>query len=364
MLGAIDWGAYWVKTAEDLAGGVFENRAGMNRKQLFIILKLAVVVAAVCWLRARVDFVGVGNILRNVHLGYLVLAVVFGWVPILISSFRWQTLLKPLGIVISLRALACVAQIGQFFAILVPGIAGDDGTRFFYISRLAPGRVKQACSTVLLDRVLGFASLFALTSICIPMNWSVMGSQPATRWVAVGFLSTGACVLFCGIGFLVIQTALLERMCSEIKSRFLKFPLVGELMDVAVTFARNRRSLCLVAGAALATQALICCGFWSAGRSVGIQYPLWGWMSFVPVILVANVLPVTFAGIGVRDYLLFLFLGSAAGASAQADQIAALSMLMLFSTFFLAAMGGLVYLVYKPPAKSVSKVEIPSELKV
>jgi len=64
------------------------------------------------------------------------------------------------------------------------------------------------------------------------------------------------------------------------------------------------------------------------------------------------VLPITFAGIGVRDYLLFLFLGSSLNGGG--DRLAALSLLLLGYTLFSALVGGVVYLFYR--AKPASRV--------
>jgi len=320
------------------------------------LLKLTVVVSALFWLRGRVDLAGVGKVLAGANFWFLGLAVFLSWTPIFVSSFRWRTLLNTLGLSIPLAALACITHIAQFFAVLVPGVAGDDGTRFFYISRLAPGRVKQACSTVLLDRAVGFTSLFVLTAACIPLNWELLSAQPSTRWVGVAFLCIGASLFLFSLLFLGLKRTYLEGLCLKIKMRFSGSSWIGELMDIATVFSGNRGRLCVVGAAALITQIFICCAFCSAGHAVGIHLPLWAWMSFVPVILVAGVLPVTFAGIGVRDYLLFLFLGAAAGVGAGADQIAALSLLMLLSTLFLASLGGVVYLVYKPAKHAVPPV--------
>ena len=330
----------------------------MNRKVLSTLIKILVVVAAVVWLRRKVDFAGVGRVLAAVNVWFLALAALLSWVPIFIAAFRWQVLLKTLDIPVPFPVLASVVHIGQFFAVLLPGVAGDDGTRFIYISRQAQGRAKQACSTVLLDRLLGFASLFILTTICIPLNWNVLVSRPATRWVGVGFLAAGVSMLSLGALFLLCKQTLLERFAVKIKSLFSGSALIAELSDVALTFAGNRAGLCLVCAAALVTQVLICGAFWSAGNALGIHLPLWAWMSFVPVILVASVLPITFAGIGVRDYLLFLFLGSSMQAGVGADQIAALSLIFLVFTLLLAAIGGLVYLVYKPGAKPNAAVTV------
>jgi uncharacterized protein (TIRG00374 family) len=327
----------------------------MNRKALLTFLKIMVVLSAMVWLRGKVDMANVGRVLANANLWYVFVAAALYWTNVFMAGLRWQLLLKTLSIRIPLRTLVAITHIGQFFTLFLPGVAGDDGTRFVYIARLAPGRVKQACSTVLLDRTLGFASLFILTTVCIPINWNVLQNQQTTRWVGVGFLTAGVLMLSLCAVFLACKKTFLENSFHKVQSLFPGSYFISELVEVALAFTGNRARLCLVSAAALLAQALVCCAFWSAGSAVGIHLPLWTWMSFVPVILVASVLPITFAGIGVRDYLLFLFLGAAVHMGAGSDQIAALSLLMLLCSLLLAVIGGLVYLVYKPAAKSLPK---------
>ena len=78
--------------------------------------------------------------------------------------------------------------IAQFFSIFLPGSAGDDLTRMLYISRLAPGRVGEACATVLLDRFIGLTSVLLLALFCVPWQWSLMSDfKLQTHWIAVGY---------------------------------------------------------------------------------------------------------------------------------------------------------------------------------
>jgi uncharacterized membrane protein YbhN (UPF0104 family) len=119
---------------------------------------------------------------------------------------------------------------------------------------------------------------------------------------------------------------------------------------LARTFADNRGTLALVTVAALFTQSMICVVFYLAARAVGIELPLLSWMSFVPVIVASGALPITFAGIGVREYLLLLFVGGTA-AGVDQERILAASILILAIAVAMALIGGMVYLVYRPVAK-------------
>ena len=327
----------------------------MKQKVIYPLLKLAVVSAALFWLSRRVDFAGVWRVLSEAKTGWLALAALLVLVPVLIAGFRWKILLGTLGIRLPAGRLALICQIGQFFGVLVPGLAGDDGTRLLYVSRLAPGRASQACSTVLLDRLIGLCCLFALSLVCIPLNWSLLSMQSSTRAVAIGFLVAGSAVIgSCALLFCLSRSQL-ETLVQLVRCRFPTSRIAGEWAAAADIFARNKAALSVVAVAALCAQILICAMYWTVGMAVGIEVTLLVWTSFVPVIALAGVLPITFAGIGVRDYLLFLFLGSSLHGGG--DRLAALSLLLLGYTLFSALLGGVVYLFHR--AKPASQV-LPS----
>ena len=330
----------------------------MKQRLIYPLLKLAVVGAALFWLSRKVDFAGVRRVLLDANVSWLALAAVLTLTPVWISGFRWSTLLGTLGINLPPGRLGLICQIGQFFGVLVPGLAGDDGTRLLYVSRLAPGRASQACSTVLLDRLIGFCCLFAVSLVCIPLNWPLLSAQNSTRAVGCGFLIAGSGVVTCCAVLLCLSRSKLEKVVGTVSGLFPSSRLVKDWAAAADMFACHKTALLGVAVAALCTQVLICMTYWTVGRAVGIEQPLLVWMSFVPMIAVAGVLPITFAGIGVRDYLLFLFLGSSL--EGGADRLAALSLLLLSYTLFSALIGGCVYLFYR--ANPVSRVSPPRSL--
>lgn len=101
--------------------------------------------------------------------------------------------------------------------------------------------------------------------------------------------------------------------------------------------------------AALLTQILLCFLFYLAGVAVGITVPFFVWPTFVPIVLAANAVPITVAGLGVREYLLVLFLGVIAqveGERALAASFVAFSMILT-----VGLLGGLLYIFYRPRAK-------------
>ena len=322
----------------------------MFRKLLFVLIKLLVAFAAVFWLQKKVDVHNVVRVLREADPVFVCGAFLISIMNLLNGGFRWNRLLDALRIPIPMGTLTCIAQIGQFFAVFLPGTAGDDVTRLVYIARLAPRRVREACATVLLDRVIGLSCLFTLAFFCIPSNWSLLQGQASTRWIATGFSAVGGSVLLAGVLFFSLNAATLKRLVDVFESRLKRFKIAAELAELARTFADNRGTLALVTVAALFTQSMICVVFYLAARAVGIELPLLSWMSFVPVIVASGALPITFAGIGVREYLLLLFVGGTA-AGVDQERILAASILILAIAVAMALIGGMVYLVYRPVAK-------------
>jgi uncharacterized protein (TIRG00374 family) len=324
----------------------------MKQKVIFPLLKLAVVSAALFWLSRRVDFAGVWRVIRDAHRGALAVAALLSMLPVLISGFRWRTLLGTLGIDLSAARLALICQIGQFFGVLVPGVAGDDGTRLLYISRLAPGRASRACVTVLLDRFIGFCCLFVLALVCIPMHWALLGAQSTSKWVASGFFAAGLGVLSCCALLFCLTEAQLRNLIAKVQRRFPNSKILNEWAAAADVFSQNKPALLRVAALALCGQLFVCCSYWAVGSALGIEAPLTFWVSVVPVILLSGVLPITFAGIGVRDYFLFLFLGSFS--TGTGDRLAAVSLLLLGYTLLLALLGGVAYLFYRVKPKEAA----------
>lgn len=321
----------------------------MFRKILYTLLKLLVASAAVYWLQRKVDAQNVLRVLRDADPGFFGGAFLLGLLNLLNGGFRWNRLLSALQISIPVGTLTAIAQIGQFFGVFLPGTTGDDVTRLVYIARLAPGRVREACATVLLDRVIGLSCLFMLAFVCIPANWSLLQGQPSTRWIATGFLFAGGAVLLGSVLFFSLSDVTLNRLINRFESLLKRFGFVTELAAMARAFAGSRSTLALVIAAALLTQSMICAVFYLAGRAVGIELSLVSWMSFVPVIVASSALPITFAGIGVREYLLLLFVGSSAVAVDQ-ERILAASLLVLALGLLMALLGGVVYLLYRPEA--------------
>ena len=168
----------------------------MNRKQLiFTLAKIAIAAVVITLVLHKVDTSKVWTDVRGASIGPILAGIALCWITVLIAGLRWHRLLRAFEIEAPLFALVCIAQIGQFFLVFLPGPAGDDLTRMLYISRLSKGRVGEACASVLLDRCIGLASILLLAVACISSQWHLLAADKKTYWPAVGISAAGAAVL-------------------------------------------------------------------------------------------------------------------------------------------------------------------------
>jgi uncharacterized membrane protein YbhN (UPF0104 family) len=329
----------------------------MNAKQAaFLVGKVILAVAIIAWLFRRTDAHLVWLRVRDAHRIPIVVGLILWLVTIVIAGWRWNRLLGILGIHIPLKSLTCVVPIAQFFSVFLPGSTGDDLTRMLYVSRLAPGRVGEACTTVLLDRFIGLVSVLLLAALCIPWQWSIMSSSSQTRWIAFGMLAAGVVSCLGGAVFFLAGHPTHRWFEKRLRLRP-GHSLRDEAARIWGVLCDNKLIVAKVIGAAVATQVIHCVVFYLAGLSVGIHTSLLIWPTFVPIVLASNALPITIAGVGVREYLLVLFLGVIAGV--DSERAIATSFVIFAMILIMCLLGALLYIFYRPKRKTVA-VDEPS----
>lgn len=310
----------------------------------FVALKLAFAAAVLTWLLRKVDVAGVWNGIAHANTLPILLGITFAWLPILITGWRWQRLLTVFNISIPMLPLMLVAQIGQFFLTFLPGTTGDDLIRMLYISQLVKGRGKDACTTVAIDRCIGLASVLALSVFCIPWQWKLLATTAQTRTMALAMLIFGSGIMLFGFFF-----AFSHRNPGRASGfmRIIPAQVLRSHLEASWDLLRaNKIRLAQVIAGAFLNHIVICLVFYFSGLAVDIHLPALAWFSFVPIVSAASAIPVTIAGIGVREYLLVLFLGTLG--HVESERALAASFLAFSVGLPVCLFGGVVYALYNP----------------
>jgi uncharacterized protein (TIRG00374 family) len=299
------------------------------------------------WLFSRMDMNRVWSAVREARTGDVAVALLLMALTLPVVGWRWQRLLRIYGVHLPVPVLMATVHMGQLFGLILPGSLGEDLIRTTSIARISGRRTNVVLTSVLSDRIAALLGLLFLALVSMPAHWNLL----QTRSVQTSLLSSGmlaaALMAMAGIAVLVwVPVSRLRLLVRPVLERLPGRARVEEWLATLETLVLARGVFRSVLAGALLTQLLLCGVYYFCGKAVGVDLPVLQWMGFVPIILAANVVPVTVAGIGVRDYLLVLFLSTTA--SVDTAQAMAVSLLILAVSLTQCLSGVLSYLWFFP----------------
>jgi uncharacterized membrane protein YbhN (UPF0104 family) len=233
-------------------------------------------------------------------LTFLIGALVLTFVGFVLSAWRWQRVLAVFDEHVALRTLLGYYLAGQFVGNVLPSTIGGDVLR---ISRAGKdtGSPDIAFASVAIERLTGFVALPLLTIIGIMIKPSLLDVPHA--WISIAI--AGATVL----ALLVI---LVVAGSPRLAGRFAKHEnwmrFVGAVHIGVDRMRREPGRTTSVLIAAVAYQASVVAAVWCAVHSLGVSVPDASVIAFVPAVAMAQVLPISLSGLGIREGLLVLLL--------------------------------------------------------
>ena len=304
------------------------------------------------------------DLIRTAHWAPLVMAAFWYVVFITVSSWRWQILLGARDLRFSTFYLARVFTISLFFCKLLPTSIGGDVMRVAYTA--PKGRVADAFSATLLDRLIGFTSLLFL-AVVVSIGLFATSAQSRALELAVAgvtFRGPGILILLCaGLVFLSLVTltffsdrahAFVNRVFGRI--RLLK---LGERLDKAFDavkqYRHSRGALALSFLAGMGVQAMLALSWWSVARAIGGTVPATYYLIFIPLLNIVVNIP-TIGGLGVREWAFVLFF-TPNWLSGHLSQELALATALLFLALDLvfALAGGVLFAFTRRPGQGAAK---------
>lgn len=234
---------------------------------------------------------------------FLALAMLFTLAGIVLSTLRWRAVLAALGQESDLRHLLSHNLAGLFVSNVLPTTIGGDVLR---VSRLSKenGESTTSFASVVLERLTGWLVLPVITLIGFLVNPGLRDLGSATE-VALA-LACGTLVALVGVLVAVASHRFGARVAdSEGWRRFASAVHLGmERLRRHPAAAFN----VLVVG--FAYQLVLVLAALMAARAVGISVAVGptALLAFFPAVLIAQVLPISISGLGVREGAFVLFL--------------------------------------------------------
>ena len=272
------------------------SRVGM----LKVTLRLLVSAALLAFLVTKIPAGSLEP--KDTHTGtlsFFFAALGLTFAGFVLSAWRWQRVLAVFDVHVGLRTLLSHYLAGQFVGNLLPSTIGGDVLRVSRSSKRVGGDV--AFASVAIERLTGFVALPLLTVIGFVVKPSLLELPHA--WVAV-VISAVTVVALLVIVFVAGHPDLAGRF--ERHENWMRF--IGAVHTGVARLRREPRRGFGVLGAAVAYQASVVATVWCAVHALGVSVPDGAVIAFIPAVAMAQVLPISLGGLGIREGLLVLLL--------------------------------------------------------
>jgi len=300
-------------------------------------MKLLISLGLLAFLLSRTDLQAIGALFRSLRLPLLVLSLLLYILTQILSSLRWRCLLQAEQINLSFWKLILLYFEGMFFNLMLPTLIGGDVVRGYHVFRLTR-RHEASLASILVERLSGYVAMIMIACIALipaypylhdpAVVWLTAASAAALIGVIAGLLSDQVQTLF----FRLLNTAGLTRFHETLHG----------LYEAVQRYWRHRRALLLAVGLSLILQSLGIIIFYLISRSLNFLVPLRYFFLFVPLITVVSMLPISVAGLGVREASSVYFFAKVGLDSASAMS---LSLLWFAVTALSSSLGGIVFLI-------------------
>ncbi|MEW5957653.1 MAG: lysylphosphatidylglycerol synthase transmembrane domain-containing protein [Chloroflexota bacterium] len=306
----------------------------MNRKQLLNLLKIAVSVGLLIFIFSTIDLNGFVNAVRGANPWWLLAALAMILLGVIIRAYRWQILLAAIGVRVPMGELTALYFIGFLFNNLLPSGLGGDAIRMIELNRHSP-RASDAVTSVVVDRFLGLSALQAIALLALLFDWQAVPPAVAYFTVAifVGGLAAGYLLINRRLYVALRQLSLFRRltdfkMIGNLFESFQRypFPALGRSYLVSFVFNISLVAMNIFLGWALGAPATLA------------QYAV-----FVPITSLVLIIPISFAGLGVREETYRQLFGQV---GVPPEIAVAMSLLVYaFGNIVTGLIGGVIYFV-------------------
>jgi glycosyltransferase 2 family protein len=314
------------------------------KKILVTFFQLAVTIALLYWVyhdpEKRAQMV---QALRHAQYHWVAIGILAYVVVEIAAALRWHVLLKVQGIHLSLPRLSGLFLIGMFYNQFLPGGTGGDIIKSYFLFKETPDKRAGALLAVVFDRFIGLVALVTITGALISLRFDFLSQTPETRrllWLLLVLL--GASILALLSTFVITGFKLFHLLPK-------KFPGREKLIEIAAAYhlyARHWRGTFVAFGASVVAHLATFATFLCAAYALGARVPLVNFFAVMPVERTISALPISFAGIGLREKVLQIMLHGLCGVpEATAILIGSLSFLIIL---ICCIPGVIVYFFYKP----------------
>jgi uncharacterized membrane protein YbhN (UPF0104 family) len=270
------------------------------------------------------------------------------WVAVVgLSVLRWHRVLVGIDLDAPVPTLASHTLAALFVSNFLPSTIGGDVLRVVRLSS-DNGDAPGSFASVVLERLTGFVVLPVISLVALCLSPPLLHLGTASQLALA--LSVVSLVALAVILAATASTRLGGRLAGHASwPRF-----VGAVHLGIERIRRNPGSAATVMLSSFAYQLGVVAAAFAASRALGITV---GWLpllAFVPVVAIAQVIPISVGGLGLREGALVLLLGPLGVGAAQAT---ALGLLLYGINLVVSLLGAPAFAMWSRPTRAVAMAE-------
>jgi uncharacterized protein (TIRG00374 family) len=307
----------------------------MSRRILWPWIRALLSIALIVYILWQLDWDHLIAVLGRIHTLYFLAFLVIGIASVLLSAKKWEILLHGAGQNVPFGRLASYYFTGIFFSLFLPSNIGGDVKRIYDLSQ-DDCDVKTATSSVLMDRGTGTVALLLIVLASLAINAPFLHQS--------GFLVPilAVCVLIT-LFAVAIFIPPIRRGLSWLFRAVIPLGLGARMDNLYQAIYEYREKPWVIVHSMLISllfQGISVLVGYLCAAALHLSVPPVHFVSFIPLITLLSMLPVSINGIGIQDGAFVLLFSRAGVVPAEA-----FSMSLLFHAYrmMVGLVGGLVY---------------------
>jgi glycosyltransferase 2 family protein len=297
---------------------------------LAIAVKLAISVALIWYAFRQIDLSNASRLLRSLHPGIIVLALAALAFQQFLGALRLHRLLQLIQMPVRAVTAVDAVFVGLFFGTTFVSFISGDAMRVWRLVR-AHVPVAGAFQAILFDRIFGFVTLIAMIGMGLPLLVRLTADRAMLLSVLIAVL----------LGIVGTLLFLLMNRAPRALLRWRVVRLAAQTSSVALAMVMRPTDVLSLLGLSFVVQSLNVIGVYVIAVGLGVSASLIDLMVLVPPVVLLTMLPVSFAGWGVRESAMVVVLGLL---GVGAEQSVAVSVCFGLCMMVVGLPGGLIWL--------------------
>lgn len=244
----------------------------------------------------RVDYQPLKAIVKDIRIEYCLAVLGVFYVQDIIKALKWRTLLLAKKINLSILRIIQVDLASTFLSLFVPSTISLDLFRAYGLSKEVTSR-KQAASSILVDRALSLLALLVVANLSVALFYEKI------KIPEVAYSSISILLIFVFI-VVTLNSRIFIRYLSRFDKFFKKFRILQKLDELRrsiIEYRLYKSQLVKVFVLSTIMQVLRIVVYYLASLAVNADISFMYFMIFTPVVMFLVMLPISFAGIGLRE---------------------------------------------------------------